>query len=164
MTSTGPIGPDRTGLIGYTAGVFDLFHIGHLNLLRAARARCDHLVVGVTTDELAEERKGSRPVMPLVERMEIVQSVRHVDHVLTQVTMDKLVVWRAVKFDVVFVGDNLRGTPDWVRLEGEVAELGARVEYLPYTRTQSDMIGRFDHDDLPAHTPEAGASTRGGPR
>ena len=80
--------PERTGLIGYTAGVFDLFHIGHLNLLRASRAKCDHLVVGVTTDELAERRKGARPVMPLIERMEIVQSVRYVDHVLTQVTMD----------------------------------------------------------------------------
>jgi glycerol-3-phosphate cytidylyltransferase len=140
---------ERTdGLIGYTAGVFDLFHVGHLNLLRAARARCAHLVVGVTTDELALERKGELPVVPLIERMEIVQSVRYVDHVLTQVTMDKVAVWQTVKFDLVFVGDNMRGTPDWIALEGEINALGAQVVYLPYTRTASDLIGRYDDTQL----------------
>jgi glycerol-3-phosphate cytidylyltransferase len=131
-------------LVGYTAGVFDCFHIGHVNLLRAAREQCGHLVVGVTTDELAEDRKGGRPLIPFMERMEIVQSVRYVDHVLPQTTMDKVVAWRTVQYDLLFVGDNMRDSPDWVATEQHVAEVGARLVYLPYTSTRAEVVGRWD--------------------
>ncbi|MFC5381910.1 adenylyltransferase/cytidyltransferase family protein [Aquipuribacter nitratireducens] len=129
--------------IGYTTGVFDMFHVGHLNVLRGARSRCDHLIVGVTTDELAEQRKGRAPVVPLLERMEIVQNVRYVDDVVTQTTMDKRLAWENLKFDVMFVGDDWRGTPAWDAIEAEFGALGVGVEYLPYTRhTSSSALRR----------------------
>ncbi|HEY9412864.1 MAG TPA: adenylyltransferase/cytidyltransferase family protein [Jiangellaceae bacterium] len=93
-------------VVGYTTGVFDMFHIGHLNILRNARSACDYLIVGVTTDELAVRRKGRAPIVPLFERMEIVQNVRFVDDVVPQATMDKMQAWRNLKFDVMFVGDD----------------------------------------------------------
>ncbi len=139
----------RTPVIGYTAGVFDMFHIGHLNLLVNARERCDHLIVGVTTDDLAEQVKGERPVIPLRERMEIVQSMRYVDAVVPQESMDKLEAWQTLHFDVLFVGENVQG-PEWRGWESELAVVGARVAYLPATldregrlleRTASDLEG-----------------------
>jgi glycerol-3-phosphate cytidylyltransferase len=126
--------------IGYTAGVFDLFHVGHLRLLRNARSRCDFLIVAVTTDALALEVKGSAPVVPLVERMDIVQSVRFVDQVVVQETMDKVAAWRSLRFDVVFVGDNLRGSGTWPLTESELANVGVGIEYLPHTRTHSEYL------------------------
>jgi glycerol-3-phosphate cytidylyltransferase len=120
-------------VIGYTAGVFDMFHMGHLHLLQQARARCDYLVVGVTTDELALETKGHPPVVPLLERLAIVQSMRCVDHVLPQLSMDKVAAWRTFAFDVVFVGDNLAHSPQWQVVETELAEVGVRLEFLPAT-------------------------------
>ena len=120
-------------LVGYTAGVFDMFHVGHLNLFRHARERCSFLIAGVTTDELAHAQRGERPVISLVERMAIVQHVRYVDHVLPQASADKLAAWEVLKFDVLFVGDNLQGTAGWEDVEREMAEVGARVVYLPAT-------------------------------
>lgn len=120
-------------MIGYTAGVWDLFHAGHLNLLRQARAHCDFLIVGVTTDELAEQVKDERPIVSFLERMAIVQSMRYVDHVVPQTSMDKSAVWATLTFDVVFVGDNLKGTNEWQALEERMATHGARVHYLPST-------------------------------
>ena len=124
---------ETRSLIGYTAGVFDMFHMGHLNLFRYARARCGFLIAGVTTDELAQAQKGEPPVLPLVERMAIVQHVRYVDHVLPQATTDKRAAWEVLKFDVLFVGDNLQGTGQWRSVEHEMAEVGVRVVYLPAT-------------------------------
>ena len=119
-------------VIGYTAGVFDMFHLGHLNLLRAARARCDHLIVGVTTDELAEAVKGRRPVIPLRERMEIVQSMRYVDSVVPQDSMDKIEAQHWLGFDRLFVGENMQG-PEWHRWEQLLGEVGVEVVFLPAT-------------------------------
>ena len=94
-----------TNRIGYVPGTFDMFHVGHLNILRRARERCDYLIVGVGTDELVESRKGRRPIVPFLERMEIVGNVRYVDDVVPQVNMNKVEAWNNLKFDVVFVGE-----------------------------------------------------------
>lgn len=140
MTLTRPV-------IGYTAGVFDMFHIGHLNLLANARSQCDHLIVGVTTDDLAEATKGARPVIPLRERMEIVQSMRPVDAVVPQESMDKLEAWRTLHFDVLFAGENMQG-PEWRTWEVELAGVGARVVYLPATKDTEGRLLVRSADDL----------------
>lgn len=127
-------------LVGYTAGVFDMFHMGHLNLFRAASERCGLLIAGVTTDELALQQRGERPVIPLIERMALVQHVRYVDHVVPQSTVDKTEAWEVLRFDVLFAGDNLRGTPRWLEVEREMAEVDVRVVYLPATHVRSGEL------------------------
>ena len=140
--------PERTvPVIGYTAGVFDMFHIGHLNLLRNARALCDHLIVGVTTDELALEAKGASPVIPLRDRMEIVQSMRYVDDVVPQVTMDKVEAQRTLNFDVLFVGENMQGT-EWESWVSELEPTGTRVVFLPATYDEEGALLERDASDL----------------
>lgn len=129
-------------MIGYVSGVFDLFHVGHLNLVRRARSQCDYLIAGVSTDELTESLKGRPPVTPLLERIEIMQSVRYVDHVVPQVSVNKLDAWRNLLFDVVFAGDNWRGSDRWLAWESQFAEAGVSVIYLPYTRTTSSVLLR----------------------
>lgn len=129
---------------GYAPGGFDMFHIGHLNILRAARQRCDRLIVGVATDELLSMRKNREPVIPHAERMEIVSYLRFVDEVVTDTSQDKQVAWRTHPFDVLFKGTDWEGTPKGYRLEAEMAELGVHVEYLPYTlSTSSTMLRQF---------------------
>lgn len=121
-------------VIGYTAGVFDMFHIGHLNILKRAKEQCDYLIVGVTTDQLCLERKKKLPVIRENDRIEIVRAIRYVDEAVFQEDMNKR---RAVeKFHVskVFVGSDWKGTPSWERYEMEFAELGCRVVYLDYTQ------------------------------
>lgn len=121
-------------VIGYTAGVFDMFHIGHLNILKRAKEQCDYLIVGVTTDQLCLERKKKLPVIRENDRIEIVRAIRYVDEAVFQEDMNKR---RAVeKFHVskVFVGSDWKGTPSWERYETEFAELGCRVVYLDYTQ------------------------------
>ena len=129
-------------VIGYTTGVYDVFHIGHLNVIRSASLECDRLVVGVTTDELAESRKGTRPVVPWAERAEIVAQLRYVDAVVPQSTMDKMAAWQEHRFHVMFVGDDWQGTPTWNRLEQEFAEVGVSIRYFPYTRHTSSTALR----------------------
>lgn len=130
-------------VVGYTTGVFDLFHVGHLNILRQAKENCDELIVGVTTDELSESRKGKTPIIPFAERLAIVESVRFVDRAVPQAHMDKLQAWHDYRFDVMFVGDDWRGTPAWNQLEVDLGALGARIEYFPYTmHTSSTMLRR----------------------
>lgn len=131
-----------TGVIGYTTGVFDMFHVGHLNVLRRARSQCDHLIVGVTTDELATARKGKTPIVPFLERMEIVQNLRYVDDVVPQASMDKLEAWRNLKFDVMFVGDDWRGSAAWTGLEQQFSKVGVGIVYFPYTPHTSSTILR----------------------
>ena len=122
---------------GYTTGVFDLFHIGHLNIFKKAKEHCDHLVVGVTTDELCKSRKGSYPVIPFEERFEIVKSISYVDEVIPQKSMDKLEAWNNIEFDVMFVGSDWKGTDLWNKLEEQFARLGVDIVYLPYTKHTS---------------------------
>jgi glycerol-3-phosphate cytidylyltransferase len=127
--------------IGYAPGVYDLFHIGHLNLLARARERCDHLVAGVVSDELSARAKGRAPVVPLEERLEIVRNIRHVDEAVAEVLPEKLDTWRQVRFDVIFKGDDWQGTPKGDKLERDFASVGVEVVYLPYTiHTSSTML------------------------
>ncbi|MBE0508222.1 MAG: adenylyltransferase/cytidyltransferase family protein [Marinospirillum sp.] len=119
--------------IGYTTGVYDLFHIGHLNVLKRARLECDYLIVGVTTDELCESRKGKRPIIPFAERMEIVEHINFVDEVVPQVNMDKMEAWNNLKFDKMFVGDDWKGSDKWSQMEKDFAAVGVEIVYFPYT-------------------------------
>jgi glycerol-3-phosphate cytidylyltransferase len=130
-------------VIGYAPGAYDLFHIGHLNILRHAADHCDVLVAGVVSDEMLVLTKGRAPVVPLAERMEIVRALRFVDDVHAEVVPDKLDTWRQVRFDVIFKGDDWRGTPKGERLERDFATVGVEVRYFPYTmHTSSTMLRR----------------------
>jgi glycerol-3-phosphate cytidylyltransferase len=118
---------------GYTAGVYDLFHVGHLNLLRRAKAECDRLIVGVTTDELALANKNKKPIIPFTERCEILRELRCVDLVVPQVVSDKFSAWERYRYNKIFVGDDWKGHPVWSRLEQSLANVGAEVVYFSYT-------------------------------
>ena|SRR3712207_4107170 len=129
-------------VIGYAPGAYDLFHIGHLNLLRHAAEHCDHLIAGVVSDEMLVLTKGRAPVVPLAERLEIVRSVRFVDDVHAEVVPDKLDTWQAVRFDVLFKGDDWRGTEKGLRLERDFAAVGVEIRYFPYTMHTSSTLLR----------------------
>lgn len=127
-------------IIGYTTGVYDLFHIGHLNLLRNAKAMCDKLVVGVTADSLVSY-KNKKAVIPFHERMEIVRAISYVDAVVPQESMDKFEMWNKLKFDVMFVGDDWFATDKWREIEERFEQVGVRIVYFPYTKgTSSSLI------------------------
>lgn len=134
---------------GYVPGVYDMFHIGHLNILRNSRLHCDFLVAGVVSDEMAELAKGRRPVVPLVERLEIVRSVRYVDEVAAEMVPDKLEMWERLRFDVLIKGDDWRGTAKGAALEAKMASVGVEVAYLPYTAHTSSTLLRRVLDELP---------------
>ena len=130
--------------IGYTTGVFDLFHIGHLNILKRAKEYCECLIVGVTTDELVRERKGKLTVIPFEERIEIIKSICYVDRVVPQINMNKLEAWHSLKFNAMFVGDDWKGTDSWINYEAKFNEVGVDVVYLPYTKhTSSTILSEF---------------------
>ena len=132
-----------TRVIGYAPGAYDLFHIGHLNLLKHAAEHCDHLIAGVVSDEMLLLAKGRLPVVPLAERMEIVRNLRVVDDVHAEVVPEKLDTWRSVRFDVLFKGDDWRGTEKGDRLERDFAAVGVEVRYFPYTvHTSSTKLRR----------------------
>ncbi|SFC68464.1 adenylyltransferase/cytidyltransferase family protein [Streptomyces aidingensis] len=120
-------------LVGYAPGVYDLFHIGHLNVLRHARSQCDYLIAGVVADEAAEQAKGRPPVVPLVERLEIVRSIRFVDAAVAETPGDTSRMWHQLRYHRLFKGDDWRGTPKGVALEEEMGRLGVEVVYFPYT-------------------------------
>lgn len=122
-----------SGRVGYAPGVYDLFHVGHLNILKHARSECDHLIAGVVSDEMALLAKGRYPVVPLRERLEIVRAVRYVDEAVAEVVPEKLQTWEQVRFDVIFKGDDWRGTPKGDKLERDFARVGVEVAYFPYT-------------------------------
>ena len=122
-----------TRKIGYAAGAFDLFHVGHLNILKHAKGACDYLIAGVVSDEMLLLTKGITPFIPLAERLDIVGHIDYVDEARAEVVPDKLDTWRAVGFDVFFKGDDWRGTEKGLKLEREFAEVGVEVVYFPYT-------------------------------
>jgi glycerol-3-phosphate cytidylyltransferase len=126
-------------ILGYTTGVFDLFHVGHVNLLRNAKGMCDKLVVGVTTDELVSY-KNKKSVISFEERMEVVRSCRYVDAVIPQEDMDKFTQWQKVKFDVMFVGDDWFKSEKWEAIDKQFKEEGVRVVYFPYTKGTSSTL------------------------
>lgn len=147
--------------IGYAPGAYDLFHIGHLNILRHARAHCDRLVVGVVDDEVLELTKGRRPVVPLAERAEIVRHLSIVDDVFVETQPDKLLTWQEVRFDVIFKGDDWRGTPKGDKLERDFAAVGVEVVYFPYTvHTSSTLLRRaLASLEAPVGAVDAGLAT-----
>ena len=128
--------------IGYAPGAFDLFHIGHLNLLRRAKERCDFLIAGIAADEVLIEHKKVTPVIPLAERLEIVRNVRFVDMAHAAMTNDKTEIWRELQFNVLFKGNDWQGTAKGIRLERDFAALGVEVIYFPYTQATSSSALR----------------------
>lgn len=120
-------------IIGYTAGVFDLFHIGHLNLLKNAKGMCDKLIVGVTVDDLVEY-KGKHSLIPFEDRIEIVRSIKYVDAAVPQEDMDKLTMCKKLGASVLFVGDDWYGTEKWQNYEKEFAANNISIVYFPYTK------------------------------
>lgn len=129
-------------IIGYTTGVFDMFHIGHLNILRKAKERCDYLIVGVSTDDVVESYKHHSPIIPYDQRAAIVEAIKYVDEVVPQTTMDKTVFLKEHHFDVMFHGDEWKGTDLYNHYEEEFAKYGARIEYLNHTEGISSTILR----------------------
>lgn len=128
--------------LGYTTGVFDLFHIGHLNMLKNAKGLCDKLIVGVTIDELVSY-KNKKAVIPFEERIEIVRSIKFVDTAIAQENIDKFEAWKKLKFDILFVGDDWYNTESWKEYEEKFNDVGVRVIYFPYTKgTSSTLINK----------------------
>jgi glycerol-3-phosphate cytidylyltransferase len=127
-------------VIGYTTGVFDLFHIGHLNILKTSKSMCDRLIVGVTADELILKYKKKNPVIPFNERIKIVQGIEYVDLAVSQESMNKLEAWKRIKFNIMFVGDDWYKSEKWVSIEKELSAVGVPVLYFPYTQTTSSTL------------------------
>lgn len=134
-------------IIGYTTGVFDMFHIGHLNILRRSKEMCDYLIVGVSTDELTEAYKHKKPVIPFDERIEIVGSIKYVDKVVPQTSMDKLEAWRSYKFNRLFHGSDWKGSEMYNELEKKLEEVGVEVIYFPHTEGTSSTALREAIDE-----------------
>ena len=132
--------------VGYTAGVFDLFHIGHLNLLQNAKKLCDTLIVGVNSDELVMRYKNKHPLIPAAQRAEIVRALRVVDSAHVVDTLDKVEAYKQFGFDVVFIGDDWRGNQRWIETEKDLAAYGVKVCYLPYTKSISstEIAGKIE--------------------
>lgn len=135
-------------IIGYTQGVYDMFHVGHLNLLKHAKENCDFLIVGVNSDELTEKYKSKKPVVPEGERRDIVEAIKYVDKAVIANIHDKFEAYKKHNFDVIFVGDDHKGEPKWQELEKKLDSEGARVFYLPYTQHTSSTILRKALDDV----------------
>ena len=135
--------------IGYAPGAFDLFHVGHLNILKHARSCCDYLIAGVVSDEMLELARGRAAVVPLAERIEIVRNIGYVDMAFAETVPDKMQVWEELRFNLFFKGDDWKGTPKGLQLEESFAKVGVEVVYFPYTvhtsstalRAALDMIG-----------------------
>ena len=125
--------------IGYTTGVYDLFHIGHLNLLKNAKGLCDKLIVGVTVDELVKY-KYKRAIIPFEDRLEIVRSIKYVDAAIPQDDIDKFAAWEKLKFDILFVGDDWYQSESWQAMEEKFRGVGVKVVYFPYTKGVSSTV------------------------
>lgn len=126
-------------ILGYTSGVYDLFHIGHLNLLKNAKGLCDKLIVGVSIDELVKY-KNKKSVIPFEERIEIVRNIKYVDSAIPQYEIDKFKVWEKLKFDILFVGDDWYESASWKDMENRFKEVNVRVVYFPYTKGTSSTL------------------------
>lgn len=128
-------------VIGYTTGVFDMFHIGHLNILRNAKAQCDYLIVGVSTDEVVETYKNHLPIIPFEERFAIVSAIKYVDEVVPQTSMNKMEAYEKLKFDVLFHGSDWKGSDMYNKIVEDFSKIGVDVVFLPHTEgTSSTML------------------------
>ena len=126
--------------IGYTTGVFDLFHIGHLNILRRAKEQCEYLIVGVSTDELVKTYKNKTPVIPFEQRKAIVEAIKYVDEAVTQTSMDKMEAWERLKFDAIFHGDDWKGSKMYSEIEKKFSQVGVDMVFLSHTEGVSSTI------------------------
>lgn len=129
-------------IIGYTTGVFDMFHIGHLNILKRAKAQCDYLIVGVSTDELVQHDKNKTPIIPFTDRCAIVEAIKYVDKVVPQPDKNKFAAWERYHFNKMFVGSDWKGTEAWNRFEAQLAPVGVEIIYLDHTEGISSTILR----------------------
>lgn len=126
--------------IGYTSGVFDLFHVGHLNILKRAKEQCDYLIVAVSTDELVNKYKNKTPVIEFAERASIIEAIKYVDKVVPQEDRDKMKAFDKYRFDAMFVGDDWKGSPLWTQLEKDLSEKGVDIVYFDYTKQVSSTF------------------------
>lgn len=138
--------------IGYTTGVYDMFHIGHLNVLRNAKEQCEYLIVGVSTDELVKSYKNKTPIIPFEERKAIVESIKYVDKVVPQNSMDKYKAWEKLHFDAIFHGDDWRGSEMYNEIERKLNAVGVDMVFLPHTQGTSstmlkDVLQKFLEDN-----------------
>ena len=128
--------------VGYTTGVYDMFHIGHLNILKRAKEQCDYLIVGVSTDELVEDYKHKKPIIPFDERFAIVEAIKYVDKVVPQTSMDKLIAWQNLHFDVLFHGSDWKGSEMYNNIVNRLEQVGVDVVFLPHTEGISSTLIR----------------------
>ena len=126
--------------IGYTTGVFDMFHVGHLNILKRAKEQCEYLIVGVSTDELVQNYKGKTPIIPFPERFEIVKAIKYVDKVVPQISMDKMEAWKRLHFNVIFHGSDWKGSKMYNEMAEEFQKIGVDVVFLPHTEGISSSL------------------------
>ena len=131
---------EKPFIIGYTTGVFDMFHVGHLNILKKAKEHCDFLIVGVSTDDNVETYKHKKPVIPFDERVAIVESIRYVDKVVPQRSMDKYEAWEQLHFDRLFHGNDWKGTNMYNEVEEKLKSVGVEVVYFQYTQGTSSTL------------------------
>lgn len=129
-------------IIGYTTGVYDMFHIGHLNILRKAKEQCDYLIVGVSTDELVQHEKNKKPIIPFMERCAILEAIKYVDQVVPQFDKNKYGAWEKYHFNKMFVGSDWKGTETWNHFEEQFAPVGVEIIYLDHTDGISSTILR----------------------
>lgn len=120
--------------VGYTDGVYDLFHVGHLNMIETAKSQCEYLIVGVHGDDVVEDYKHKRPIINENDRKRILQSIKGVDRVEINRFRDKIKLWELYHFDVIFIGDDWKGTERWINFEKELAKINVDVVYVPYTK------------------------------
>lgn len=139
---------EKKKVIGYTTGVFDMFHIGHLNILKRAKEQCDYLIVGVSTDELCKSYKKKEPIIPYEERKAIIEAIKYVDKVVPQTDRNKFAAWERIKFDVMFVGDDWKNSPLFTELENKFKDVGVNIVFFPYTKTTSSTILREKLDKI----------------
>lgn len=139
---------EKKKIIGYTTGVFDMFHIGHLNILKRAKEQCDYLIVGVSTDELCKSYKKKEPIIPYEERKAIIEAIKYVDKVVPQTDRNKFAAWERIKFDVMFVGDDWKNSPLFTELENKFNNVGVKIVFFPYTKTTSSTILREKLDKI----------------
>ena len=140
-------------VIGYTTGVFDMFHIGHLNILKQAKSRCDYLIVGVSTDDLVQSYKNKKPIIPFEERIEIVKAIKYVDEVVPQISMDKRQAWEKLRYDILFHGSDWKGSEMYNKVIKDLEEVGVKVFFLPHTQGVSstllaDVLYKIQNEDF----------------
>ncbi|WP_411766123.1 adenylyltransferase/cytidyltransferase family protein [Winogradskyella sp. A3E31] len=123
----------KNKIIGYTAGVFDMFHVGHLNILKQAKEKCDYLIVAVSPDDLVKSYKGKKPIIPLEDRMRIIESIKYVDEVVIQYDRNKINAFHKYKFDIMFVGDDWKGNDLFKEVENELHKYNSKIHFFAYT-------------------------------